>query len=371
MPSPGLSEKTPEGGASLNYSIRMQDPSNPDPTYLFEALLQELVNPQTIRWTGIFAFASKSGVRTILYDPATVSFLARGTAHLIVGVDAVTDTAAVQCLREYQTSCPGAITIEAFLGTQHGIFHPKLASFTRTDKTKVALVGSGNLTSGGLRTNVEAYSRAEYSALDPSADDSALDRFLTQNSTLLLSINDDRVLQAVANNRPLAPTHYTRPVPPPTPLIPQLVLTGTDDVLVAEIPSAGARQQQVHFNADILPFFDVRTRSTQRVFLSYVSQNGQLGEDEVRPLIYSPANRNYKIEFYGPGNWAGLSTVHPILVVHRLATRTFQYSIVFPQDSTFTALSTWLYSLPSIGHGVHRSLTDLSRLRQHWLQCPL
>ena len=83
----------------MTVELRFQDPSSPDTRYLFEEVIGQLADPGTIRAEGVFAFATRPGIRSLVEDPLFRGFMARGgTFRLVVGLDAITDDAALATL---------------------------------------------------------------------------------------------------------------------------------------------------------------------------------------------------------------------------------------------------------------------------------
>ncbi len=102
-----------------------------------------------------FAFASAQGVKLLAAEPVFSKFLKASEFTIIVGLDAITDTRAVDELRKLSKSHPN-FKPKLFLHSAGGsIFHPK-TMWLKTAKGGVVIAGSGNLTSGGLKSNWEA-----------------------------------------------------------------------------------------------------------------------------------------------------------------------------------------------------------------------
>jgi HKD family nuclease len=104
------------------------------------------------------AFVKFSGVRLI--DESLVGLLARGgKAEIIFGLDfSLTEPRALSRIMEIKASHP-ALTLFAFsdpyLPGREPTFHPKLYMFEQADGDWTAIVGSSNLSKGGLIDNVE------------------------------------------------------------------------------------------------------------------------------------------------------------------------------------------------------------------------
>jgi hypothetical protein len=141
----------------MEYEFRIQDPTSPDTVYLFEAFISAVSDPNAANWRGVFSFASRNGVDTLVLDPAVTDFLTHGSLSLIVGIDAVTNRPTLERLRELESEFQ-SLSVFVFWNRSAGLFHPKISHITYSDGRHCVIVGSGNLTPGGLRENFEAYS---------------------------------------------------------------------------------------------------------------------------------------------------------------------------------------------------------------------
>ncbi len=100
------------------------------------------------------AFVSQEGLRTIL--PSVQKCLQRnGRMEFLVGLDlAVTEPAALWELQELSNSTPRFSWYCLLDLATGGIFHPKLYIMEQADSV-TAVIGSSNLTAGGLSRNAE------------------------------------------------------------------------------------------------------------------------------------------------------------------------------------------------------------------------
>jgi hypothetical protein len=82
----------------LECTFHIQDPTNKDTQYFYEAIVEQLMRNSLKSWRAIFAFATGNAVRNLFeYDPAVTGFLRRGgNVSIIVGLDAVTDVSALE-----------------------------------------------------------------------------------------------------------------------------------------------------------------------------------------------------------------------------------------------------------------------------------
>lgn len=70
----------------MKYQLVFQDPSSDAPAYLYESIMRQLEADEVARFEGVFAFASKQGVASLLEDPDFEQFLGRGGTCSLVGV---------------------------------------------------------------------------------------------------------------------------------------------------------------------------------------------------------------------------------------------------------------------------------------------
>ncbi len=179
----------------MNYSFHLQDPTDPNTLYLLESVIEAIYD--AVLWRGIYAFVSKGGVDVLLQDPAVVSFLRSNQLSLIVGIDAITNRSTLEALQEYQ-SIFEHLNVRVFWNHTGGLFHPKISHFQYADGSQQLIVGSGNLTPGGLRENLEAYFVIR-AAANESLDLSSWDDF-TQRHDADLRIIDDSALERASKN---------------------------------------------------------------------------------------------------------------------------------------------------------------------------
>ena len=133
----------------------IQDPSYDNSMYLHETLLS--ICKHSLAGAGAYAFATSDGIDILLGDESFKSFMNKGTFYLIVGMDDITNTKALETLKKYKEAYGSKITIKAYVHNSRGsTFHPKYSWF-RTKEGGVLVIGSGNLTQNGLRHNREAY----------------------------------------------------------------------------------------------------------------------------------------------------------------------------------------------------------------------
>jgi HKD family nuclease len=360
----------------MDVDFHIQDPMHPGTTYLYEAILDAAVH--AAYWRGIYAFASRNGVDQLIEDPIIHDFLKRGgKIDLIVGIDAVTNRQTLERLQDLERLHP-LFRPRVFWNGTHGLFHPKISQFSYADGKQKMIVGSGNLTPGGLMHNFEGYTVISGIAGEDIGL-TTLDEFLKRQAANIRVI-DTAALERAARNivRPIQGTRRPKPKPPavppavptPRPAIP--TIPTFDRILISEVPKAGDRWAQVHFNAAVVStYFRITNLKTQRVYLTRVKATGDRGDEEVRPCVYAVSNKNHKIEIAAAKGLVYPPSGHPILVFRERQVRCFDYMLLMPRDKGYTEIKTLMGILPKVGRGFNRVITDIKKLEGAWPSCPL
>lgn len=148
-------------------------------------------------------------------------------------------------------------------------------------------------------------------------------------------------------------------------------LTGAEYVLIAQVPKAGERWHQIHFNIDVgKEFFRVAVGETHAMEFEWIDQSGASRAHMTRPLVFSSSNRNYRVEFdIDPDEYP--STGRPLLLILEVGLRRFRYMLLMPDDDGYDEMNRLNEKLPSIGRGVRRVITNLDEVELAWPACPL
>lgn len=378
----------------MQYELRFQDPTEPGTRYLYEEIIEQLLDPMTDAVESIFAFASYNAALGLMEDPALRQFLARdhNVLRVLVGLDAITDRRTLELLRDAAASNYPYIEVRVYKNSQPGLFHPKLVRAHRNDGSGVVIVGSGNLTPGGFRNNIEAYSIVRYEAAAP-VDLSEWDQFLVSHAAEISEVDDDALEKGDRNaqkarlgrkiSRRQGRTGGSLPKPG---AVLQEILgepdgavtvdeTGpkpTDRMLVAEVPAAGTRWHQVHFNEDIVEaYFRARPATADRVFLLRYEGGGVVAPEPPRPVIRPPSNANHRIEFGARPGAAFPTNGRPIIVLRELGVRTHVYLMLFPGEAGYSEMASFLASRPSVGRGVPRVIATRADVLARWPTLPI
>ena len=354
----------------MHCEFHLQDPTSPDTVYLFEALLEAA--QEAVSGTGVFAFASRGGVESLIGDAMMQNFLDRGSFVLLVGIDAITDRNTLMRLEELEGE-HDRLTVRVFRNPTNVLFHPKIARFYYQDGGQAIVIGSGNLTPGGLRQNFEAFSVIR-TLRQENLDLSSWDRFFRDHEQHIRPIDDDALERASRNvskrRNETEAAHGRRAETAGATLAGSSGDLGR--FLVARVPKAGSRWHQVHFNQVVISrFFRVKPQTAQRVYLTEIHPDGSIGETEVRPCVYSVANKNMKIEIGSHHGHAYPEEGPPITVFRELRARSFWYMLLMPNETGYEQMYALTDALPSVGKGLPRVFAGGDDIRGVWAECPL
>ena len=360
----------------MEFEFCIQDPADPETHYLYEAIIGAATEATT--WRGMYAFATRGGVDQLIEDPVVQDFMNRGGAiDLIVGIDAVTNRQTLERMQALEAQHT-AFRPQVFWNSTRGLFHPKISNFGYADGRKKLIVGSGNLTPGGLMHNFEGYSVISGGRRD-TLDLSSLDAFLVRHAADIRPIDQEALERAALNvMRPVAGVPRPQVPPPrspvvrPAPVVPVARAAVLDRILVAEVPGAGGRWSQSHLNAAVIQeYFRVTDLTTQRAYLTHVDAGGVRGEEKVRPIVFSTTNKNYKVEISAAKGKDYPTAGHPMLIFRERQVRCFDYMLLMPGDAGYAEAVALSQALPGLGKGFRRSITDLPTLARAWPGCPL
>ena len=202
-----------------SVELHLQGPLDGD-----KALLDTLVEAGegAERGGGIFAFASVRGIDSLLDDNAFRPLAKERGFQLIVGVDSITDEAALGALTSYSEKY-AALTARVCLHETGMLFHPKLCWFATADRLTL-VVGSGNLTAGGLMSNFEAFLVTTLEGEAAAAEEARIASMLDSWDAWLLQPDRPEAIARAKRNtgsersllKPMkpAPEHPEHPVPP-------------------------------------------------------------------------------------------------------------------------------------------------------------
>lgn len=350
-------------------SLQFQDPDDNDAPTTLEALLEAAETATA--GGGVFAFASRPGIVLLLGDEGFQKFLKKAPFELVVGVDSITNVAALQLLKEYAAAFP-KLSVRAFHHGRPVTFHPKFTWFTDGAHGKL-IIGSGNLTPGGLAGNWEAFTTVELAGKGVADLTKQWNDWKALHAAELKAVDDAAVLERAAKNKPKViqvPDADEEPLA--TVPGPKAGAAGASEVLVAEIPKAKDRWKQANFDLDnFRNFFHLEPGKTRRVLLWHVDPAGKIGALERRPSV-AVKSQNYRIELAAAGALPYPANGPPVAVFVRTGTRKFRYRLVMPTDPAYPKIDQILAKRwkgpPQRMRRVRLSLNDL---RAEWPGSPL
>ncbi|MGQ0655481.1 MAG: phospholipase D family protein [Betaproteobacteria bacterium] len=356
-------------------SLYIQDPNDPTGTYLLEALLEGCDG--ALAGGGAFAFVSTEGVKLFLEDEGFKSFAAKNSFELVFGVDAITNTKALEAIERAASETEGLVP-RVFLPSKPGtIFHPKFCWF-RKPKGGVLITGSGNLTRGGLRWNVEAFTWANLSSPDIKSIQERWQEFQTRSAGRLRPTTDvDVIKHAKANDVVQKVLGDVRKEVEPGDLKdkdPEKAETQpspADEVLIVEIPAAGDRWKQANFHkATFEEYFGAKPGAQQRIFLFSVNDDGTLAPREVRPSV-EVKSRNFRFELEAASGLPYPKSGRPVAVFIRMATRTFRYRLLMPTSADFKVVEKYLTKAAgNAGPRMRETRLRVNELKKIWPAAP-
>jgi len=377
--------------------LHIQDPTNPDSDYLVDVLL-DACRGATVGG-GAFAFLSAGGVQLLLKDEIFKDFLARGRFDLLVGVDAITDTAAIDALSTVRTEHP-SIGARVFVPSHpRSIFHPKVAWFD-SGNGGLLITGSGNLTAGGLRWNIEAFAVERLDAPAMADLRSRWDEYVALTAGCQLEPEDGRVVALLERNaarrRAMTAVGVTTPgeggeeppqdapvaaregqlAEPPAPSaqpVDELPAIGSEtEILVAEIPRASNRWGQANFDqATFFGFFGASRTVQRRAYFFHLRGDGMLGFQEVRPAV-AVQSKNYRFELEAASGLAYPANGRPIGVFAKVGARTFVYMLLMPTQPGHQELANLLALSAQVDGGtLKRIVFPAAEVRAAWPLAPL
>jgi HKD family nuclease len=133
------------------------------PNRLGDLLIQNLSGSKWTHFQAAVAFVKTSGVKHI--KTPLQGFLAKGTARICAGVDLAGTS--IEGLTELLEALGAKGEGWVFHNEAQSTFHPKVYLFSNATHAE-CLIGSGNLTEGGLFTNYEAFVHLELDRAKPA-----------------------------------------------------------------------------------------------------------------------------------------------------------------------------------------------------------
>ncbi|MEB0122232.1 phospholipase D family protein [Pseudomonas sp. CCI1.2] len=346
----------------MSTRICIQDPYFSNSYSLHEAL--NLAGSGATYAAGAYAFVSKGGVELLMGTPSFEAMLGQRPIHLIIGMDAITNEAAVTALAVLQERYEN-LQVQAFLHDQKGsVFHPKVCWF-RNDGGGVVITGSGNLTVGGLRRNREVFALSYVSEEELLEVEENWRSWLEENGSKLYELDSEEVLERARLNNVIRAVFLDDleglEVVGTKQLQEVAVIEAAEEVdavedkaewlfdidspfLVAQIPRSGKRWKQANFAlSTFVNFFGgIRGDNSCRLVIRAIYDSGELGGLEDRPCV-TVSSDNFRVELAAASGLAYPEDGRPIGVFVRVSVRMFVYYISMPGAPAHDFLEHWLY----------------------------
>jgi len=324
---------------------------------------------------GVFAFVTSGGINLLLKDDFFVEFIKSGTFTLVIGTDEITNADTIETLCKYVAQYTN-LRVKAFLNPlSTATFHPKYCWFKHEDGG-YAVIGSGNLTQQGLRKNWEAFSVLKMARPEFSHLEAQWNRWFVKNLPHLKDISDPSVTQKVAQNghrfRRKASAVKTGASAKGVDEDYQAWTFGKDaDVLLAEIPRASKRWNQVNFDKNSFEqFFGARAGdNTMRVLFKGIDDQGIEHDVESRQSV-SVKSRNWRFELDLAKGKSYPQKGRPIGVFVKVSERNFLYMVLMPDCPYHKGVSE-LLPLPHDDSRVRRHRVAVDSLRTACPKLPL
>lgn len=320
---------------------------------------------------GVFAFVTSGGVNLLLMDECFIDFIKKNIFTLVIGTDEITNTKTIETLRGYVEQYRN-LRVKAFLNPlSNATFHPKYCWFKHGHGGQ-AVIGSGNLTQQGLRKNWEAFSVLELAAAEFNCLEAQWNRWFVKNLPHLKDITDPGVTTKVAQNCRVA-----RRI---TSVLAESKSGGCEDfqawtfderaeVLLAEIPKASNRWNQVNFDKESFEgFFGARAGdNTMRVLFKGVDDQGVEQEAESR-LSVSVQSHNWRFELNLAKDKCYPENGRPIGIFVKVSERNFLYMLSMPDYRHHKSI---VDLLPDNERGVRRCRKQVACVRKACPKLPL
>jgi hypothetical protein len=388
-----------------------------------DVLVRELSAGGWSRLTAIVAFARLSGVRHV-EEPLRSFIAGGGCVDLTLGVDMLGTSYEAAWYLMHAVAPRGRLLLAS--AEPGATFHPKIfilsdASAEDPDAVRalraasraLVVIGSSNLTGGGLYANDEAgiawrpdLSRTEdasaWSALAGqlapwlTAGDPAIECSATPSQLVALGRAGrlPQELSLIARGGAAAGGSKPRPRgagsrrrrkpprisgglagPPPPPLGPRSTVSPPGlNVLIARLSFGGSRRwPQWELNTEILSsFFGIAVKG-ETISREAVERSGGRSAPESTPLVIGPG-KNRRLEFPEPDGRLDPTPYPALLVVVDRRPRPFRYAVLLPQDHEYQAVEALNLTSAPVGPHVaatKRVVVPHAALAAIWPNCPL
>ncbi|OYY69099.1 MAG: hypothetical protein B7Y47_12485 [Sphingomonas sp. 28-63-12] len=300
--------------------------------------------------------------------------LATGHFQLVLGLDAITDTAAVAAIKTAKAALPNAC-VSLFYNPKGGVlYHPK-TMFFKNAVGGTCLTGSGNLTLGGLRNNWEAFWKAEVSNADAAFLEAQWAKWVVDHKDNLLPPDDPRVTAQAALNAKTRARIQKAVKETDGEALAALEEEAAEAVslnpfLIAEVPKN--RPGQADFGIDTYQgFFGVTIGKPREVTFYQVKPNGSLAPPEYRHAV-AVKSSNYRFEVEALSGRQHPENDHFILVFERIGKSEYKYVLLKPGEEGHMQVQKFLNDNYFVsGNSKRRVVVTQSDIRAAWADNPL
>jgi hypothetical protein len=320
---------------------------------------------------GIFAWTNEAGVAAALAHEEFGRLLGRGAFDLVVGIDSITTVGALAALDRVAARSAG-LSVRVFLNESDALFHPKFAWFDLGDDEIAVVVGSGNLTNGGLQRNWEIQVLARLQGDERARVQEQIAAWHAAHAGDLVATDDPRVLdRARRNSRADEATLLRRRAPAPPP--PRVADADGVRVLVAEPTYSKQRVGQANFDlAAFEGFFGARRGVDSFHVFSEVDASGSVVRTGPVKAVTSKTSNNFRFELHFAG--ATYTRPYAIGVFVRLGVSTeFVYQMLAPGDTGYDELSLLLDRVAGPPRGTRHRQREVTadELAAAWPDAPV
>jgi len=318
--------------------LNLQDPSSNGSPSLRDTFVREAESWKSVR--GAFAWATSKGLNEVFLDDDFAGLLGEGTEDslLIFGVDFVTTPDALDMMDEMNSET--SIETKVFHPKGGGyLFHPKYTIWG-DGSTGSLVIGSGNLTRGGIRDSHEAFARLPLQNEEYSSVLQEWENWLKRHEEDLYAPTNDRVRRQAESNTGWGSS------PSDGSGTTSSDQNGEADVLVAELPKNGARLKQANFSKAVFTgYFGVSLGAVEnRLFRCSPTEDELWGPEKRRAVRVDSSNFRFELSAADGMEYPEVEEVgRPIGVFLKKRPDAFLYRLVLPtHDDRHEKLETFL-----------------------------
>jgi hypothetical protein len=277
---------------------------------------------------GAFAWATSKGLDEVFLNDDFTGLLGEenGDSLLIFGVDFVTTPDALDKMHEMNSET--AIETKIFHPEGGGhLFHPKYTIWGN-GSTGSLVIGSGNLTRGGVRESHEAFGHFSLQNEEFSSVLQEWENWLERHEEDLYAPTNDRVKRRAKENEGWghSPSDGSG-------------TTSSDqndeaEVLVAELPKNGNRLKQANFSKEVFTgYFGVSLGATEyRLFRSSPVEDGLSPTEKRRAVRVDSSNFRFELSAADGMEYPNHEEVgRPIGIFLKKTPDAFLYRLVLPR----------------------------------------